>query len=226
MNSRLKLSSFDLNCTACPRLSDFLAGLRQEYPAYHNLPVAPFGDAAARFLVVGLAPGMHGANATGRPFTGDYAGELLYNTLYKYGFANQPYQVTRGEVMLNDELELINCRISNAVKCLPPGNKPTTQEINTCNPYLAHELSEMEDGAILLTLGLVAHKATLKATGYKQSAFKFAHGAWHELKIAEKTLYMVNSYHCSRYNTNTKRLTEAMFHEVFADVSERLRAAE
>lgn len=217
-------TDFYLKCTACPRLTDFLADLRDKHPDYHNLPVPAFGDPQAKFLVIGLAPGLHGANATGRPFTGDYAGDLLYSTLFKYGFSNQPYVVIRGEININDGLELINCRISNAVKCLPPGNKPTTTEINTCNPYLAHELAAMPNESILLGLGLVAHKATLKATGYKQSAFKFVHGACHELQLGEKTLYLVNSYHCSRYNTNTKRLTEAMFHQVFADIKTKLES--
>lgn len=215
-------TSFNLHCKECRRLADFLAGLRQEYPLYHNLPVAPFGDPKARFLIVGLAPGLHGANATGRPFTGDYAGEILYNTLYKYGFSNQAYNVTRGEIKINDDLQLHNCRISNAVKCLPPQNKPTTHEINTCNRYLAHELSEMPNKSIVLGLGLVAHKAVLKATAYKQSAFKFAHKVMHELQLDDKTLYFYNSYHCSRYNTSTKRLTEAMFHQVFADIRKHI----
>ena len=211
-------SSFNENCTACPRLAGFLAELRDTHPSYRNLPVAPFGDKKAKLLIIGLAPGLKGANATGRPFTGDYAGELLYSTMYKYGFSNHAYQFKRGETDVSDGLKLINSRITNAVKCLPPGNKPTTDEINTCNPYLRNELAEMSDGAVILTLGLVAHKASLKALDYKQSAFKFVHGAVYSLKNGDKTLNMVNSYHCSRYNTSTKRLTEKMFHQMFSKV--------
>ena len=216
-------SSFYENCTACPRLADYFTQLRVKYPSYRNLPVAPFGDKDAKLLIIGLAPGLKGANATGRPFTGDYAGELLYSTMFKYGFSNQAYQFKRGETDVSDGLKLINSRITNAVKCLPPENKPTTDEINTCNPYLTHELSEMSDGAVLLTLGLVSHKATLKALGYKQSAFKFVHGAVYQLKSGDKTLNMVNSYHCSRYNTSTKRLTEKMFHQMFATVKKLVK---
>ncbi|MBT8142393.1 MAG: uracil-DNA glycosylase [Gammaproteobacteria bacterium] len=212
-------SSFDLQCTACPRLAGFLLDLREQYPEYHNLPVAPFGDPHARFLIVGLAPGLHGANATGRPFTGDYAGELLYDTLYRYGFSNQAMQIERGQTHANDDLRLRNCRISNAVKCLPPQNKVTTQEVNTCNHFLQHEINALPENSILLALGGVAHKAILKACGFKQSAFKFAHNARHELR---ENLIMYDSYHCSRYNTNTKRLTPAMFDQVFADIKQEL----
>ena len=214
-------SNFNLKCTDCPRLASFLVDLRQQYPTYHNLPVAPFGDAKARLLIVGLAPGLHGANATGRPFTGDYAGELLYATLYSYGFSNQAMQIERGRTDANDNLKLLNCRISNAVKCLPPQNKVTTSEINTCNHYLAKELTDMPKNSIVLALGGVAHKAILKATDYKQSAFKFAHNARYQLT---DTLVMYNSYHCSRYNTNTKRLTTPMFEQVFADIKSELDA--
>lgn len=214
-------SKFNLNCVDCPRLANFLSELRKQYPKYHNLPVAPFGDAKASFLIVGLAPGLHGANATGRPFTGDYAGELLYATLHKYGFSNQPMQIERGRTDANDKLKLLNCRISNAVKCLPPQNKVTTFEINTCNHYLAKELKDMPKNSIVLALGGVAHKAILKAMDYTQSAFKFSHNARYELS---DNLVMYNSYHCSRYNTNTKRLTPVMFENVFADIKSELDA--
>jgi len=212
-------SKFNLKCKDCPRLSAFLAELREQYPNYHNLPVAPFGDPKARFLIVGLAPGLHGANATGRPFTGDYAGELLYATLHTFGFSNQPMLIERGRTDANDSLKLLNCRISNAVKCLPPQNKVTTSEINTCNHYLAKELSDLPKNSIVLALGGVAHKAILKAMGYKQSAFKFSHNARYSLS---DRLVMYNSYHCSRYNTNTKRLTPKMFEQVFSDIKKEL----
>ncbi len=212
-------SKFNLQCVDCPRLASFLSELREQYPDYHNLPVAPFGDSKAKFLIVGLAPGLHGANATGRPFTGDYAGELLYATLFKYGFSNQPMKIERGRTDANDALKLLNCRISNAVKCLPPQNKVTTAEINTCNHYLAKELTDMPKKSIVLALGGVAHKAILKAMNYKQSQFKFSHNARYALS---DNLVMYNSYHCSRYNTNTKRLTPSMFEQVFADIKSEL----
>jgi len=213
--------TFDLQCTACPRLASFLSDLREQYPSYHNLPVEPFGDPKANFLILGLAPGLHGANATGRPFTGDYAGVLLYDTLYQFGFSNQANGTERGSVEIKDNLELINCRISNAVKCLPPQNKVTTAEINTCNHFLNAELKALPKPAIVLALGGVAHKAILKATGHKQSAFKFAHNARYEIQPG---LVMYDSYHCSRYNTNTKRLTPKMFAQVFSDIRDELSA--
>lgn len=195
------------NCTACPRLSNFLADVRQQHPAYHALPVAPFGDPAAGLLIVGLAPGMHGANRTGRPFTGDHAGILLYETLHRFGFA------TRAEsVAADDGLELIAARITNAVKCLPPQNKPEPAEIRTCNRYLSEELRSSPDVRVILALGGVAHKAVLMAYGMKQSAAHFAHGARHELQDGR---VLVDSYHCSRYNTQTRRLTAESFSDVF-----------
>ena len=199
-------SVFDLHCQQCPRLADFLGELRTQYPDYHNLPVAPFGDKNARLLVVGLAPGMHGANATGRPFTGDHAGILLYETLHKYGFA------TRSEsVSIDDGLKLKNCRITNAVKCLPPQNKPVGSEIKTCNSFLAEELKTLKPGSVIIALGTIAHNAVLRAFDEKLSIYKFAHAAVHKIN----NLVLLDSYHCSRYNTQTKRLTEKMFHDVF-----------
>lgn len=150
---------------------------------------------------------MHGANATGRPFTGDYAGILLYETLYKYGFSNKPDAVSR-----NDGLKLNNCRITNAVKCLPPENKPTTEEINTCNDFLRVELAELDSVRLIIALGTIAHKSVLRALDLKQSAYKFAHAAEHGLPTGQ---ILLDSYHCSRYNTSTKRLTPEMFHTVF-----------
>jgi len=203
-----------LDCTACPRLAGFLADVRNRHPDYHARPVLPFGDPAARLLVVGLAPGMHGANRTGRPFTGDYAGILLYETLHAFGFASRPQSLDA-----DDGLRLIDCRISNAVKCLPPENKPEPAEIKTCNPYLAAELVQAQELRVVLALGLVAHKAVLMAMGMKQSACTFAHGARHELPDGR---VLIDSYHCSRYNTQTRRLTSADFQNVFRQVRAEL----
>lgn len=194
-------------CTACPRLVGFLDDVRRRHPDYHARPVEPFGDPRARLLIVGLAPGMHGANRTGRPFTGDYAGILLYETLHRFGFADRPESVSR-----DDGLRLTDCRITNAVKCLPPENKPTPDEIGTCNRFLVDELAASPDVRVILALGQIAHKAVLKALGLKQSAYGFGHGTRHELPDGR---ILFDSYHCSRYNTQTRRLTEASFHDVF-----------
>ncbi len=197
---------FSIECKRCPRLAEFLNKVADQYPDYHARPVAPFGDDSARLLIVGLAPGMHGANATGRPFTGDYAGILLYQTLFELGLANQA-----NATAIDDGLELFGCRITNAVKCLPPENKPTGDEINTCNDYLAAELAGLPDSPIVLALGTIAHRAVLKASKQKLSAFPFAHGAEHALD----KFRLVDSYHCSRYNTQTRRLNREMFLTVF-----------
>jgi uracil-DNA glycosylase len=197
---------FDLNCRLCPRLAGFLDEVRTRHPHYHGRPVAPFGDAHADFLVVGLAPGMHGANRTGRPFTGDYAGVLLYEALYRAGFSNQP----QGEDP-SDGLQLLNCRISNAVKCLPPENKPTPAEIRLCNSYLANELADERAPRVILALGKIAHDAVLLAFGLKASRFPFGHANQAELPDGR---ILISSYHCSRYNTQTKRLTPEMFYAV------------
>ena len=198
---------FDPMCSRCPRLAEFLSNGRREYPDYHCRPVAPFGDPQARLIVVGLAPGFHGANATGRPFTGDYAGILLYETLYKYGFSTAPTSVS-----VDDGLRLINARISNAVKCVPPENKPTPAEIAQCNGYLKAELALLSKPSVLLALGTIAHGAVLKAFGLKVGDYQFGHGIEHVLPNQH---ILLSSYHCSRYNTNTRRLTESMFHQVF-----------
>ena len=205
---------FSLQCTRCSRLADFLADVRQQYPDYHARPVPAFGDADARLCIVGLAPGMHGANATGRPFTGDYAGILLYETLHTFGFA------TRAESLAADDgLELIDCRITNAVKCLPPQNKPTGAEINECNIWLQQEFEQLPEDAVIIALGSIAHRATLRAFGLKQSEYRFGHAAEHALPNAT----LIDSYHCSRYNTQTKRLTAEMFETVFARAVELLK---
>ena len=211
----VKLSEFNPDCTACPRLSDFLSGIRKKYPEYHARPVPAFGIVKPKLLIVGLAPGMHGANASGRPFTGDYAGIILYETLYKYGFSNKP--VSRH---LQDGLKLKHCRITNAVKCLPPENKPTGSEINTCNSYLLEELNALDKNTVILCLGQISHKAVVKAFGLKQTDFPFKHGKFYRL---DNGLRLIDSYHCSRYNTQTKRLTESMFHKVFEQIKSELK---
>ncbi len=198
---------FDVSCRRCKRLAEFLDEVGERYPDYHARPVAPFGPSEARLLVVGLAPGMHGANATGRPFTGDFAGVLLYQTLYAYGFASLP-----DSRHADDGLELIDCRITNAVKCLPPQNKPVGAEINACNDFLARELATLAPGAVIVALGGIAHRAVVKALGLRQKDFAFGHAQEHALP---DTQTMLDSYHCSRYNTQTRRLTDAMFHAIF-----------
>ncbi|VAX09113.1 Uracil-DNA glycosylase, family 5 [hydrothermal vent metagenome] len=200
--------SFALDCRACPRLADFLDQVKVDYPTYHARPVAPFGAPDALLLIVGLAPGMHGANATGRPFTGDHAGILLYETLYEYGFSTAPESISK-----DDGLNLIDCRITNAVKCLPPQNKPVGAEINTCNAYLRSEINELPDGAVVLALGSIAHNAVVKAMGLRQKAYPFGHNQLHDIGHG---MQLLDSYHCSRYNTQTRRLTTEMFQAVFA----------
>lgn len=199
---------FDPACRLCPRLAGFLDEVRARHPGYHCRPVAPFGSARHRLLVVGLAPGLHGANRTGRPFTGDHAGILLYRTLHAHGFATRPDSVSR-----DDGLRLRDCRITNAVKCLPPGNKPLPAEMHRCNPFLAGEMAALPAGAVVVALGTVAHAAVLRAWGLKAATSRFAHGAQHRLPGGR---VLLDSYHCSRYNTNTRRLTPAMFDRIFA----------
>ncbi|HLA70916.1 MAG TPA: uracil-DNA glycosylase [Steroidobacteraceae bacterium] len=196
-------ATFCPDCTLCPRLSSFLAKSAHENPDYHSKPVAPFGDAAPKLLIVGLAPGMHGANRTGRPFTGDHAGILLYRSLHELGLASADVSVDR-----SDGLKLPGVRITNAVKCLPPDNKPLPVEIKTCNQYLAAELDLLASVKAVLALGTVAHDAVLTASGLKRGAAKFGHGNEFELPGAR---HLVDSYHCSRYNTQTRRLTADMF---------------
>jgi uracil-DNA glycosylase family 4 len=203
----MKKSVFDSRCQRCDRLAQFLFDVKQDHPDYFCKPVPPFGDDKARLLIVGLAPGKHGANATGRPFTGDYAGVLLYQTLYDFGFSSAPESRHA-----KDGLKLLDCRITNAVKCLPPENKPTTEEVRSCNPFLSKEIAMMPKGSVLLALGSIAHNAVLRAEGEKLSQYKFGHGALHELPSGQRLL---DSYHCSRYNTQTRRLTEEMFRDVF-----------
>jgi len=204
---------FDPVCTRCPRLAGHLESVRNDYPAYHAAPVPPFGPLDAQLLVVGLAPGMHGANATGRPFTGDHAGILLYQTLHHFGFASQPHAVAR-----DDGLALLGCRITNAVKCLPPQNKPTPVEIRSCNDYLAAEIAAVSP-RVILALGRIAHDAVLRASNRAPAAYRFAHGAEHDLGDGR---VLFDSYHCSRYNTQTRRLTPEMFEALFREIRTRL----
>jgi uracil-DNA glycosylase family 4 len=199
-------SSFDPACRRCPRLAAFLDAVRMEEPDYYCLPVPPFGDPRARLLIVGLAPGKHGANRSGRPFTGDHAGILLYQTLYKYGLGSGPVSVSA-----DDGLQLLDARITNAVKCLPPENKPLPIEIKACNDFLQNELEQSHSARVILALGAIAHLAVLRAHGLPPAKYKFAHAAEHALPGKR---VLVNSYHCSRYNTQTRRLTTPMFEAV------------
>ena len=199
---------YDGGCQLCPRLAQFLDEVRRQYPGYHAAPVPPFGAREARLLVVGLAPGLHGANATGRPFTGDHAGILLYETLHRFGFASGPE--SRGR---DDGLELLGCRITNAVKCVPPANKPLGAEARNCNRFLKAELGNLVPESVILALGRVAHDAVLQALDLKGRDHSFGHGRAHPLPDGRRLL---DSYHCSRYNTQTGRLTTAMFQEVVA----------
>ncbi len=199
--------AFDPDCRRCPRLATWLDEVRTRHPDYYARPVPPFGDPDARLLIVGLAPGLHGANRTGRPFTGDHAGILLYETLHAFGLASAPVSKSA-----DDGLKLHRCRITNAVKCLPPQNRPKGEEVRNCRAYLAAELVELAPGSVVLALGGVAHKAVVAALGGRQADHPFAHGAEHRLGA----LRLLDSYHCSRYNTQTGRLTAEMFQAVFA----------
>jgi uracil-DNA glycosylase family 4 len=202
------------DCRLCPRLAAFRDRNRKTFPEFFNGPVPSFGPVNARILIVGLAPGLKGANRTGRPFTGDYAGDLLYPTLLKFGLARGDY----GHA-LNDGLQLVDCRITNAVRCVPPENKPTTDEIRRCGSFLEMEIRMLCNLQAVVALGAVAHNAVLAAHGLVRSRYPFFHGAEHELPGG---LLLADSYHCSRYNTNTGRLTPAMFESVFKALRDRL----
>jgi uracil-DNA glycosylase family 4 len=201
------------DCPRCPRLVTFRQQWRQREPTWHNAPVPSFGPLAARLLIVGLAPGLRGANRTGRPFTGDYAGDLLYGTLKDFGFARGSF-----EARADDTLELIDARITNAVRCVPPENKPTPAEINTCRVFLKPTIAEMPNLRAIVALGRIAHETTVKALDARRAAAAFAHGAHADLG----TVRLFSSYHCSRYNTNTGVLTPEMFRAVFAAVRAHL----
>ncbi len=203
---------YDRDCTRCPRLAAFLRQTRHENPDYWARPVPSFGAEQPRLLIIGLAPGMHGANRTGRPFTGDHAGILLYGTLHEAGLATAPTSQSA-----QDSLQLLNTRIANAVKCVPPQNKPLPAEIRACNVYLAEELRQLEGVRVLLALGRVAHDAVLMARGLARGRYPFGHGREYALTA---TQHLIDSYHCSRYNTATRRLTAEMFRTVVARACE------
>jgi len=209
----LPVTEPDRNCPLCPRLAEFRASARAKEPSWFNAPVPSFGDANARLLIVGLAPGLQGANRTGRPFTGDYAGDLLYATLIEYGFAKGTYQARP-----DDGLTLVNCLISNAVRCVPPQNKPLPAEINTCRTYLTATIEAMPRLSAIVALGRIAHDTMLKILNLRSVTAPFAHGAVHQAG----RLKLYDSYHCSRYNTNTGVLTPQMFRSVFAKVKAEL----
>lgn len=210
--------SIAAQCRACPRLANFLDEVKTTHPDYFARPVPSFGTSGTPFLIVGLAPGMHGANRTGRPFTGDYAGDLLYGSLHKFGFATRAHPLNNAG-HANEALTLNNCRITNAVRCLPPQNKPEPSEIKQCNGYLLQELSLLPPHAAVMALGTIAHNAVLSALQCRKADFPFKHGAQHALPNGA-TLF--DSYHCSRYNTNTKRLTTQMFEDVIASIAGHL----
>ncbi len=200
------------DCRQCQRLADFLDDVKVRYPDYHARPVMAFGDDKPELLIIGLAPGMHGANRTGRPFTGDFAGVLLYQTLHKFGFSSHAESVAS-----DDDLKLLGCRITNAVKCLPPANKPNPDEVRQCSQYLEDELAKFihEQGIAILALGTLAHQAVLRSQKLKLKDYSFGHGAIHQLPVGLK---LYDSYHCSRYNTQTKRLTTEMFEQIFVKI--------
>ena len=207
------------DCAACPRLASYRAENRAAFPDWSNAPVSSFGEADARLLIVGLAPGLRGANRTGRPFTGDHAGELLYETLIRFGFAAGVY-----DRRPDDGLTLVDCAIVNAVRCAPPQNRPTPGEIASCRIYLSQSLGALPHLRAILALGRVAHESVLRALGVRSAAFPFAHGVRHAVKPDGAVLF--DSYHCSRYNTNTGVLTEAMFHRVFASIRAELEGSQ
>ena len=206
----------DRDCPLCPRLVAFREENRANRPEWYNAPVNSFGSLDAALLIVGLAPGLRGANRTSRPFTGDFAGQLLYPTLLHFGLAAGQYTEDP-----SDGLSTINCRVTNAVRCVPPQNKPVGAEINACRDFLTTEIASMPNLRIILALGTVSHASILRTASLRQKDWKFRHGAFHELPNG---LILANSYHCSRYNTNTGRLTEAMFHDVFREIINHVRA--
>ncbi len=206
------------DCRLCPRLAAFLDKNRQKYPDFFNAPVPSLGDLSAELLIVGLAPGLKGANRTGRPFTGDFAGNLLYGCLHDFGFLSGVYQARP-----DDGVRLINARLTNAVRCVPPENLPTGEEVRTCGYFLADEINAMPDLKVILVLGGLAHNAVLSVLGQKKSAFKFAHNALHTLTWNGRHIKLLDSYHSSRYNVNTGKLTPEMFTAVFRKLKELIK---
>lgn len=203
------------NCNLCQRLTAFRNDNRKKFPSYFNAPVPSFGDLNAQFLVIGMAPGLNGANQTGRPFTNDYAGDILYPALKKFGFAQGIYGKRA-----NDGFKLLNCRVTNAVRCVPPQNKVIAEEVNNCRRFLADEIASMPNLKVILTLGTVAHNTLLSTLNYKKSAFKFAHGA--KYLLPQHNIFLFDSYHTSRYNINTGVLSAQMFDTVITDIRENL----
>jgi uracil-DNA glycosylase family 4 len=206
-----------LDCPLCPRLVEFRQASQRAHPDWFNAPVPSFGDASGRLLIVGLAPGLQGANKTGRPFTGDYAGDLLYSTLAKFGFSTGTYQARP-----DDGMKLKGAIISNAVRCVPPENKPTGAEIVTCRQFLISRMAQLPNLKVILALGRIAHDSTVRALNAKPSTAVFGHGRRHTLISPVGPVTLHDSYHCSRYNTNTGRLTVEMFHSVFAAIAKDL----
>lgn len=215
----MKLVLPSKDCSLCQRLCSYRDNNKLKYPHYYNGPVEPFGELNAQILIVGLAPGLNGANQTNRPFTNDYAGDVLYPILKKYGLAKGEYQKRK-----NDGYELVNVRVTNAVKCVPPENKPTTDEEKTCRQFLINEISAMPNLKVILSLGTISHKNVLQALGLKQSFAKFKHGEVYTLQpninlaTSQKSLWLVDSYHTSRYNINTGVLTYEMFEEIIEKI--------
>lgn len=208
-------------CALCPRLVDFREDNRALYPDWFNGPVPSFGKTSAEMLIVGLAPGLKGANKTGRPFTGDFAGDLLYETLIAFGFARGRYQARP-----DDGLTLVNCMITNAVRCVPPQNKPTGREATSCRQFLSARIRSLKKLKVIIVLGRVAHDSTLTALDLKKSLYPFAHNSVHNVQLsAARELKLIDSYHCSRYNTNTGRLTPEMFNAVFQSATSELKKA-
>jgi uracil-DNA glycosylase family 4 len=210
-------ATFDPACRRCPRLAAFLDSVRLAQPDYYCRPVPSFGDPAARIVIVGLAPGMHGANRTGRPFTGDHAGILLYRTLYQFGLASGPVSLGAADGLL-----LRDVRITNSVKCVPPANKPLPAEIKACNEYLRAELAQYSNTRVVLALGIIAHAAVLRACDLRAGGYRFAHAAEHRLRHDR---VLIDSYHCSRYNTQTRRLTAGMFEAIIERARDLAQAA-
>ena len=206
MKKRFSLKEYDPNCKSCPRLAGFLTEVQDRFPTYGCKPVPPFGVTRPELLIVGLAPGLHGANATGRPFTGDHAGIMLFKTLHKFGFSSA------SESLPGDNLALFKCRITNAVKCLPPQNKPVASEVNTCRRFLKSELGALPTGAVVIALGKISHDSIVRAFEHSVAKLSFGHGTEYDLPGGRKIL---SSYHCSRYNTQTGRLNQKMVEEIF-----------
>ena len=209
-----KLTEPNQNCSKCRRLYNFRKKNQSENPDWFNAPVPTFGELSSSLLIVGLAPGLQGANKTGRPFTGDYAGDLLYKTINKFNFSKGKYGGT-----IDDSLKLKDCTITNAVRCVPPQNKPISEEINNCNNFLKKTIEIHKNLKVIIALGLIAHKSIISAFNLKQKLYKFKHGNKHEIN----NLILIDSYHCSRYNTNTGRLNEEMFEKIFFEAKKELK---